>query len=401
MSRAVRLTAVILAVMLAACGGGAADPAAEDATTAADPGADEAAPESEAAESESTEAGGGESESTEAGGGESESTEASTEAEGGESEEAAAAGGGELEAVDLTLNWVPYGEHAPFYYGVAEGCYEQEGIDLEVRAGNGSGNTVQAVAANQTTFGWADTPAMINGIDSGMPIASLGVYLQDGPGSIEFFAEQGISEPADLVGKTVAGTPGDAMYATFPAWLELNGVNPDEVNLVNVDPAGKIAALIEGQADAIMGFFHDQAPTIENQSGQEVDYLRYGDFGMNILGTGIVVNDATVAESPELVEGFVRGTQCAWEAAVEDPEAAATAMEENAGETPPADVLSGQLEQSIELLNLEEAPAPGVNTEEQWQETIDLLVEHTEVENPGGPEEYWDGSYAAAAADAG
>lgn len=377
MSRATQAMAVLLALVLMACGGGADEPAdsAAEAGDAAGDAASDAADEADEAVSEPAE-------------------------DTGEPSEAAAAGG-ELEAVDLTLNWVPYGEHAPFYYGVEQGFYEEEGIDLEIRAGNGSGNTVQAVAANQTTFGWADTPAMIYGIDSGMPIGSLGVYLQDGPGSIEFFAEQGIEEPADLVGKTVAGTPGDAMYATFPAWLELNGVNPDEVNLVNVDPAGKISALIEGQTDAIQGFFHDQAPTIENQSGQEVDYLRYGDFGMNILGTGIVVNDSTVAENPEMVEGFVRATQRSWEAAAENPDEAATAMEENAGETPPAEVLSGQLEQSIELLNLEEAPAPGVNTEEQWQETIDLLVEHTEVENPGGPEEYWDGSYAEAAGEAG
>lgn len=378
MSRAVRVVAVTLAMLLVACGGGGAAEPAGDA--ASDAGADAAATEAMS---------------------EPEAEGASEPASEPASEAAAAAGGGELTPVVLTLNWVPYGEHAPFYYGVAEGLYEEEGIDLEVRAGNGSGNTVQQVAANQTTFGWADTPAMVNGIASGMPITSLGVFLQDGPGSIEFFADQGIAEPADLVGKTVAGTPGDAMYATFPAWLELNGVDPAEVEVVNVDAAGKIAALIEGQADAIMGFFHDQAPTIENQSGEEVDYLRYGDFGMNILGTGIVVNESTVAEDPELVEGFVRATQAAWTAAAEDPDAAATAMEENAGETPPAEVLSGQLEQSIELLNLGEADAPGVNTEEQWQETIDLLAEHAELADPGAPDAYWDGSYAEAAGEAG
>src|SRR5437762_7264939 len=31
--------------------------------------------------------------------------------------------------VTLTLNWVPYGEHAPFYYGVKKGFYKAEGID--------------------------------------------------------------------------------------------------------------------------------------------------------------------------------------------------------------------------------------------------------------------------------
>ncbi|WP_026875605.1 ABC transporter substrate-binding protein [Jiangella gansuensis] len=314
----------------------------------------------------------------------------------GDDDPTASTGDGELTPVTLTLNWVPYGEHAPFYYGVAEGIYEEEGIDLEIRPGNGSGTTVQQVAQSQTDFGWADTPPLLNGISEGMPVKSVGVFLQIGPSSVEFFSDQGISEPADLVGKVVAGTPGDAMYATFPAWLEINGVDPDDVEVVNVDPAGKIAALVEGRADVIQGFHHDQAPTIENISGQEVDALPFADWGMNLLGTGIVAHQNTIDEDPELVEAFVRATARSWEAAAEDLDGAAAAMEDGADETPPADVLRAQLEQSIALLRLDEAAAPGVNTEEQWQETIDLLAEHADLSDPGDPATYWDSSFGAA-----
>ncbi|TDE14018.1 ABC transporter substrate-binding protein [Jiangella asiatica] len=312
----------------------------------------------------------------------------------GDDDPTASTGDGEITEVTLTLNWVPYGEHAPFYYGVAEGIYEEEGIDLEIRPGSGSGTTVQQVAQSQTDFGWADTPPLLNGITEGMPIKSVGVFLQTGPASVEFFSEQGITEPADLVDKVVAGTPGDAMYATFPAWLELNGVNPEDVEVVNVDPAGKIAALVEGRADAIMGFFHDQAPTIEDISGKPVDALLYTDWGMNLLGTGIVAHQNTIDDDPELVEAFVRATARSWEAAAENPDAAAAAMEEGADETPPAQVLRAQLDESIGLLRLDEAGAPGVNSEEQWQETIDLLSEHAELSDPGDPSTYWDSSFS-------
>lgn len=304
--------------------------------------------------------------------------------------------GGEMQDVTLTLNWVPYGEHAPFYYGVSEGIYSDAGINLTVRAGNGSANTVQQVAQQQTTFGWADTPALMLGIEAGMPVTSLGVFLQNGPASLEFFADQGITEPADLKGKTIAGTPGDAMYSTFPGWLELNGLTQDDVNLVNVDPSGKIAGLIEGEADVIMGFFHDQAPTIENITGKEVDALLYSDFGMNLLSTGIVANQAAVEEDPELAQAFAEATRLSWEAAVENPEEAVAAMAEGAGETPPETVLAEQLDLTIGLLNLEEAGRPGVNTEEQWEETIDLLSEGGMLEEAGAPEDYWNSSFQEA-----
>ncbi|MBD5785414.1 ABC transporter substrate-binding protein [Cellulosimicrobium terreum] len=298
-----------------------------------------------------------------------------------------------LTEVTVTLNWVPYGEHAPFYYGVEQGIFEDEGIDLTIQPGNGSGNTVQQVAQNNTDFGWADTPPLANAISAGMPVRSVGVFLQTGPSSVEFFADQGISEPADLVGKTVGGTPGDAMYGTFPAWLEINGVDPADVTVVNVDAAGKIAALIEGKVDAIQGFYHDQAPTIENQTDREVSALPFAEFGMNLLGTGLVANEKLIADDPELVEAMVRATSRSFLEASEDQEAAVAAMAEGAEQAPDESVMAAQLEATVDLLDLDNAPAPGVNTEQQWTDTLTFLSENTDFDGAVTPADYWDATF--------
>jgi len=295
--------------------------------------------------------------------------------------------------VTLTLNWIPYGEHAPFYYGVEQGFYEDEGINLTIRPGSGSSRTVEQVAAGKTTVGWADTPPLLLGASQGMPIKSIGVFMQNGPASIEFFSNQGIESPADLKGKSVAGTPGDAMYASFPGWLEANGVSEDDVKVVNVDPAGKLAALMEGKADAIMGFFHDQGPTIENESGDQVDALMYSEWGMNLLGTGLIVHEKTINEDREMLEGFVRATVRSWEAAAEDPQAAAAAMAQMAEQEPPQKVLVEQLKLTIPLI-MGEGMQVGVNDESAWQETIDLMSKYSELEDPAEPSEYWDASFA-------
>ena len=125
----------------------------------------------------------------------------------------------DAEKVTLTLNWVPYGEHAPFYFGLEKGFYADEGIDLEIEPGNGSGATIQAVAQGQTTFGWADTPPLLKAISTGMPVKSVGVFLQKGPASLEFLSDQKISEPQDLKGKTVGGTPGDGFWRAMQDYL--------------------------------------------------------------------------------------------------------------------------------------------------------------------------------------
>ena len=70
----------------------------------------------------------------------------------------------------LLLNWYTYSEHAPFYLGKERGYFDQEGIDLDIQEGRGSGVTVQAVAAGTATFGYADVPTMIKAAAKGAPV---------------------------------------------------------------------------------------------------------------------------------------------------------------------------------------------------------------------------------------
>ena len=72
----------------------------------------------------------------------------------------------------LLLNWYVYSEHAPFFLGKERGYFDQEGIDLDIQEGRGSGVTVQAVAAGTATFGYADVPTMIKAAAKGAPTRS-------------------------------------------------------------------------------------------------------------------------------------------------------------------------------------------------------------------------------------
>src|ERR1700757_3965390 len=85
------------------------------------------------------------------------------------------------EKVVLLLNWYTYSEHAPFFLGKERGYYEQEGIDLDIQEGRGSGVTVQAVAANTATFGYVDIATMIKAAAKGAPVKAVGVALQLSP----------------------------------------------------------------------------------------------------------------------------------------------------------------------------------------------------------------------------
>src|SRR4051794_18102854 len=113
-----------------------------------------------------------------------------TAACGGGGGKSKSASGKELDKVTLTLNWYPYGEHAPFYYGKKQGIFEKHGIDLQIKAGQGSQKTVQATGAGQTDFGWADTPALLAGGAPGPPGKSTGGFMQTPPPPGPVFSAQ-------------------------------------------------------------------------------------------------------------------------------------------------------------------------------------------------------------------
>lgn len=301
----------------------------------------------------------------------------------------------EMTDVTLQLNWYPYGEHAPFFHGIEEGIFEEHGISLTVEAGQGSARTVQSVGRQSYDFGWADAPALLTNIDEGVDVRSVGVFLQSTPSAVQVFADSGISAPEDLEGRTIAVSAGDAVTLTFPLYLESVGLSEDDVEQQNLDAAGKNAALMSDQVDGLIGFAHDQGPIIAEESGREMTYLRYTDADLNFFSNGLIAHESTIDGDPELVERMVAATSEAFVSAQGSPEDAVAAMEGEDPQIPGAEVLLNQWEETLPLLETEnsEGMAPGHSSQEDWEETIETLVEAGLIEEQKDTGEYFDPSF--------
>ena len=312
---------------------------------------------------------------------------------GGGSEKTKSASGKELDKVTLTLNWYPYGEHAPFYYGKKQGIFEEHGIALAIRAGQGSQKTVQAAAAGQTDFGWADTSALAPAVEKGVPVKSIGVFLQTTPASVQAFTSAGIKTPNDLRGKTIAGTAGDALTASFPALLKRNDIPVSDVKIQNTDPAGKIAAVISGKTDGLVGFANDQGPTMAAKSGKPVSYLRFAEFGLNYYSNGLIAGERKLDEG-DLAKRMAAATSEAWAAAQQAPDAAVASMKGASEQLPPPKVLSEQFATTLTLLHTPatRGKAPGVNTDADWKQTIAVFKQTGVLTRTAAPSSYWDAS---------
>ncbi|UED84789.1 ABC transporter substrate-binding protein [Streptomyces profundus] len=297
--------------------------------------------------------------------------------------------------VSLQLNWYPYGEHAPFYYGVEEGIFEEHGISLSIEAGQGSARTVQAIGQQDFDFGWADTPAVLANIDSGVDVRSVGVFLQSTPSAVQVFSDTGIEGPEDLSGRTIAVSAGDAVTLTFPMYLDAVGLAEADVRQQNLDSAGKNAAMLSGRVDGLIGFAHDQGPTISAESGRDVTYLRYTDAGLNFFSNGLIAHTSTIADDPDLVSRMVAATSEAFAAAQESPEDAVAAMDIGDPQMPDESVLLAQWQETTALLTTENSAgqAPGHTTEEDWRGTVEVLAEAGLIAEPRETEAYFDASF--------
>ena len=228
--------------------------------------------------------------------------------------------------VVLMLNWYVYSEHAPFFLGKERGYYDQEGIDLDIQEGRGSGVTEQAVAAGTATFGYADVPTMIKAASKGAPVEAVGVALQTSPMSVMGFADKNIRKPEDIRDKTVAVTPGDSMSQIWPLFLKKTGLKESEFKTVAGDPQTKLNAVINNQADLLLGYVMDQAIKLQDAVHKPVYPIRFADYGVNIVSSGIVVQKDYLKAHPDVVKRFLKATTRSMEEAAKNPEAAVDAM---------------------------------------------------------------------------
>ena len=301
------------------------------------------------------------------------------------------------EKVVLLLNWYTYSEHAPFYLGKARGHFDQEGIDLDIQEGRGSGVTVQAVAAGTAAFGYADVPTMIKAASKGAPVVAVGVALQTSPMSVMGFEDKNIRKPADIKGKTVAVTPGDSMSQIWPLFLQKTGLKQTDFKTVAGDAQTKLNAVINGRADLLLGYVMDQAIKLQDATHKPVHAIRFADYGVNMVSSGIIVQKDYLKAHEDLTKRFLRAATRSLEDAAKDPGAAVDAMLKANPKSGVRDTAVTGMKETARLYKGPDNPndRPLRVGAKNMAETLDLLTEYGGVDKAqaGKPEDYYTNAY--------
>lgn len=235
------------------------------------------------------------------------------------------------EKVQFVLNWVPAGDHAPYFYAQKMGWYKEAGINLSIENGRGSGFAVQKVGAGQSQFGIADMPTALQGRGKGADVVGVMVIYANSPYGLYWKKSSGIKTYQDLKGKKLGNPPGDAARLMWPAIAAALKMKPEDVAWVNVAPEGKIAALQAGMIDATTHFYNFHY-IYERQFGSDMGFLALKDVGFNPYGNSIIVNGAYMKAHPAVVGKFVKIGQKAMAFCIETPAPCLAALSEAASQ---------------------------------------------------------------------
>jgi NitT/TauT family transport system substrate-binding protein len=290
---------------------------------------------------------------------------------------AVAAGPAGAETATLRVDWLYRSYHAPFFVGIEKGWYRQAGIDLVIKEGRGSGSVVQLVGNGSDTFGFATADAVIRGVQSGIPAVSVANIMPKNADAIFVLKSSGISRVQDLKGRRIATTPGGASDALLGAFLKGAGLTRDELSIVPLDAAVKVQMLLLGKVDAI------NAPAWSTSTftsaGGAKSFL-YADYGVQVVGYGIITHIETAKQHPDLVKRFVAVTLRAWQYSLANPEEALAALEKVSAEnaTPEARRRNQvDLPEVFELVKPAVAGKPyGTQSEPDWEDMQKQLVEY-------------------------
>lgn len=238
----------------------------------------------------------------------------------------------DLKPVHFSLDWALQGNHAIWALALKNKYFEENGLNVTMDRGYGSGDTVVKVAAGAYDIGFTDINAVIkfNAENPGQRLVGFYQVFDRTPNSIITLKKSGIAKPADLAGHTIGAPEADSSRIMFGAFAKANSIDPASVKWVSMAPNLRETMLAQGQVDAISGFsstsvFNLIAAGIPRE---DIVVIPYSDNGLDLYGSALVAKPEYIEKNPDIIKGFVKATIEGTVALLKDPASGMAAIKE-------------------------------------------------------------------------
>ncbi len=228
-------------------------------------------------------------------------------------------GDNELTHIRLPMGYIPNVQYAPFYAAVEKGFFEESGIELEFDYSYET-DGVALVGANELQFSVVSGEQVPIARAEGLPIVYVMAWYEKYPIAVISKTDQNVINPQDLAGKRVAlPGPFGANYVGLRALMGVVGLQESDIIMESIG-FNQVEALAADTTEVIVGYSANEPVQLKAQ-GYDLDVILVSDY-LDLVSNGLITNEITIAENPELVERFISAVLKGIQFAVENPDEA-------------------------------------------------------------------------------
>ena len=213
-----------------------------------------------------------------------------------------------LESVSFGTNWEAQAEHGGFYQSVADGTFEECGLDVTIVPGGPQVNNRAQMLAGRMDFHMGGNMLQaFDAIEEDIPLVVVATAFQKSPQVI--ISHPGVADTWEELQELDTLLIGDGGYVSYYQWM----MDVFDFTEEQRDPyTFSIAPFLANENIAMQGFLSSEPYAIQQEAGFEPNIFLLDEYGFGGYATTIETMVETVEERPEVVECFVNGSILGW-----------------------------------------------------------------------------------------
>jgi ABC-type nitrate/sulfonate/bicarbonate transport system substrate-binding protein len=301
----------------------------------------------------------------------------------------ATSSGGAIAAdkIVLQLHREPQFAFAGYYAALWKGFYREAGLEVEIKPGTPPGATpidpVREVTERRAQFGTGSSQLLIR-TAPGLPLLLLAPIFQQSGTAVYYRADGDFSAPHALLSAKIGRPPpSNFLDVELRTALHSEGIDPDKLRSVSIEPGQAIAALADHRIDAVIGSVWE----FPWQARERSVALKSYDFAFRpeFYGDGLFALQRFANADPATTQRFREASVKGWEYALQHPdEIAARIVAELPGQvlvSDPAGFARYQSEVARKLARFPDVPL-GQSNSERWNGIQQSLIAIGAISRP-------------------
>ena len=280
-----------------------------------------------------------------------------------------------LDKITLQLKWVYNAGFAGDLVAKEMGFWQEQGLDVEVRAGGVGITPIKVVTSGDAQFGVATGDQMFSAVEEGNPVVGVALAYQRNPLTWIVRADSKINSLADFKGKKIGLSfiDDEALFNAMMAKVSLDPKKDVQIIPIKFDNS----PFLRGDVDAFPVYENTQAIEISEalkKQGVETKLIGPEDVGLVSYSNLYFTTEDYAKQHPDVVKAFVVGVLKGWAYAVAHPDEAAQIVGKYDKEDQ-SDVIQKSVKSTVNLVQPSHTAQIGKMTKEGWLSTQNIMLD--------------------------